>query len=56
LAQDPLYQRKSRIHAQNIAEEINQRFHNGNSTRDKRSVSKAFYRYKNRGDEFKKDS
>lgn len=53
LSQNPTYQRRSRIHAQNIAEEINRIFHTRNSVRDNTSVKKAFNRYKNRFEEFK---
>ncbi|MFH0711875.1 MAG: hypothetical protein V1889_02085 [archaeon] len=47
LVQDPFYKRKTQIHAQNIAKEINKKFHNGNPVRDNTSVTKAFNRYKN---------
>jgi len=54
LSRDTLYQRRSEIHAQRIANEINNRFHYGRPVRNNRSVVKAYSRYKNRFDEFKR--
>jgi len=54
LSKIPYYQRLSQIHTQNITKEINRIFHNGNSIRSNRSIVKAFIRYRNRFDEFKK--
>lgn len=46
LAQNPFYQRRSRINAMKISEEVNRKFHNGVETRTPEHIKKIFFRNK----------
>lgn len=47
LANNPAFQRRTRINAMKIAEEVNRKFHNGEEKRNPTSIKKICYRNKN---------